>query len=133
MATETEPVLDLNTALNVRRNVRIDGVNYPLRSIDEFSIRDYQRQGEQFGRIGQLSRVAKLSRGQEKEQKRIVDELLRAVLIAPTTVHKRLMVGQKMAILAVFSQLLSGATDSLPGAAQAARRILKTRNRSGRR
>lgn len=104
MAAKPEPVLTLSTAID-RKVVRIDRVDYQLRSADEMpymAIRGYART---FRDAAPLLSTRNRTAKQERELEKVMKPLVRAILIAPDAVHNKLSHDHRMAIVEVFSVL----------------------------
>lgn len=104
-----DPVLTLITTVVERKVVRIDGKNWPLRHSDELSLLALRGHANTFLAIAPLlalkSAATAMSEAQERELDRLLKHLVRAILIAPQSVHDKLSHDHRMAIVEVFSLL----------------------------
>jgi hypothetical protein len=99
------PVLNLDTIAD-RPLIAIDGIAYPLRATDEFSIVEYRTHVVQAQRFSVLLNQAELSPAEEVELSFLLDTYARRVLSAPGEVHAKLSDTQRLAIVGTFAQLL---------------------------
>lgn len=98
------PILDLGT-LASRPTVRIDGKSYEMRTSDEFTYLVYRQYQRQFQRLGVLLKKKRASQAEEKEQVRLLEDVVRKILLAPDAVHARLRDTHRLEIVkAFFSQ-----------------------------
>ncbi len=100
------PTLNLQTIVD-RPTVAVDGVAYPLRATDEFSILEYQRHLVDAVRLPELLRCGDaLTDDDATELRSLLDRYCRRVLTAPVDVHAKLSDVQRLKIVSVFQQLL---------------------------
>lgn len=103
MATP-EPVLTLSTVVD-RKIVRVDGVNYELRSSDEMPYLAIRGHARTFRDAAPLLSMPRRNATQERALKKVMKPLVKAILIAPDSVHNKLSHDHRMAIVEVFSLL----------------------------
>lgn len=114
-----EPVLSLDTLVE-RATVAIDGKPHELRNGAELSILDYHRIGRQGAAVEKmLAQGADLSDAQVSELTRLLDAMLRVVLLAPAEVMDRLSDGQKLQVVQAFSDLQRATARPAGGTADA--------------
>jgi len=109
------PTLNLQTLVD-RPTVAIDGVAYPLRATDEFSILEFERHLADAQRLPVLTRRGlELSDEEALELCALLDRYCRRVLTAPAEVQARLSDVQRLQVVSVFLRLL-GSPRPTPGA-----------------
>jgi len=101
----TTSFLDLDTLAN-RPIVKIDGVAYPLRATEDFSILEWHRHGKEVTRFAELMNQADLTDAEGQELSILLASYCQRVLNAPADVHAKLTDGHRLRIVTVFSQLL---------------------------
>jgi len=115
MATP-DRVLDITTD-RTRPTVRIDHVEYLLRTSNDLTLDTYKTLERIGPRIGALLLLDALTPPQGQELSQLLDQACRIALVAPTTVHDRLGDVHRASVFQVFTQLL---TPSLVRALRAA-------------
>lgn len=101
-----EPVLDLATLIE-RPTVRIDGEDYGMLSPEEISIVDHQRFAAAGRRLDELMHKQSLSEREEKELRRLVEDLAERILVeVPAKVRARMSEAQQLDVVEVFTGLL---------------------------
>jgi len=112
MAQNQQPAnLDLGS-LKDRPTVTIDGKKYEMRTSNEFAYLVYRSHQRRFDRLGALMRKRRVSKTEEQEQTRLLDDFVRQLLIAPNSVHTQLRDSHRMEIVQFFSKLLPTRTVS---------------------
>lgn len=111
-------LLNLDT-LTDRPTVIVDGVAYPLRAVDGFSILEFKRHMKAAPRIGELLDREDLTEDEGAELSRLLDASARRVLAAPADVHDKLNDMQRLQVYSVFLSLPGShrPTVTMPGAA----------------
>lgn len=115
MATPA-PVLDLTTD-RTRPMVRIDHVDYPLRTSNDLTLDAYKTLERIAPRIGALLLLETLTAEQGSELSQLLDQACRLGLVAPESVHDTLGDVHRLSLFQVFTELL---TPSLVRAARVA-------------
>lgn len=116
--TQTTPILTLETITELP-SVAIDGMHYPLLTIEAIPISAWDRL-ERMGRcFDQLYNKKGRSDQEDKELDQLADALCREVLKAPPEVHDRLKPGQKILVVMTF-QMLPGSQAALRAAGSSA-------------
>lgn len=108
------PVLDLNT-LTERPLVAIDGLTYPLRAVEDFSILEHQTHVGQVQRFAALMNIPALTATEETELAALLKSYCQRVLAAPPEVHAKLSDVQRLQVVMTFVRLL-GLPGRIPGA-----------------
>lgn len=100
-----EPLVSLNTFLE-RKVVAIDGQPYELLNPEELSVLDYNRVGRKSLRLHELlQRDDELTAEEVAEEKKLLDFVVRAILVAPDAVHARLTDTHRLVLMNLFSKL----------------------------
>lgn len=97
----SQPVLDLDTLAD-RPTVRINGKDYRLWSVDLLPPLDNHKVRKLLKRNEVLARQDDLTKAEEKELEKILDEICRIVLDAPEAVQKKLTAKQRAEIIQAF-------------------------------
>jgi hypothetical protein len=105
MAETTAPVLDL-TSTTVRPTVRIDKVDYELRTADDLSVLGYRRLMRDAPQVAAMLQNLDPTEDEERTLSTALDSLCRRALDAPSDVHDKLNETQRLRIFSVFTHLL---------------------------
>lgn len=97
----TDPILDLDT-LTDRRTITINKKSFKLRSLDEFSFLYGRQLGKRYQRLGALLSAEKLTKKDEGERDRLLDDFCRLILVAPDQVHQALEAHHRARIVNAF-------------------------------
>lgn len=101
----------LDLTVEDRPFVKINGKPYEVRTPGEFSYLAYRKHTKDFQRMGQLLMQKRaLTKKEEAEHDRLLDDMARMILLAPDSVHQKLRPEHRLAIVQAFSQLLPKAT-----------------------
>lgn len=109
-----DALLNLDTLVE-RKIVKVDGKPYELRTPGELSLLEFHR----IGKLGEtleplFAQEDSLTLDQVGTLATALDELCRAVFIAPPEVHAALREGHKLQIVNVFIELQRGAKVTAP-------------------
>jgi len=102
-----EPLLTLDTLVE-RRTIKINGVAYPLKTVEEVPLLEYHRLAIKEGEIKELFGKKDLTLDELGTLASGIDDVCRSVLVAPDEVHRALHEAHKMQIIQVFTQLQRG-------------------------
>lgn len=94
------PILDI--AIAKRPTILIDRKPFEMRTSNEFTWIVYTEFQRKFQRLGQLLTKRKKTAAEWKEQARLQDDFVRAILIAPDPVHARLGDMDRLEIIKAF-------------------------------
>lgn len=114
MATATA-ALDFKT-VNDTQFIRIDGRAYDIRHPDALSLAQYKRVEHDAPKLFALMDMKEPTPADEAEMSRLLDRLVRVALDAPDEVQEKLRDAQRIAIVAVFTQLRSQTIPQTRGA-----------------
>jgi len=103
-AARAAPLLDLH-ALTVRPIVRIQDVDYDMRTPDEVSVLEQHRLVTLGQRVEALEALSDPSDADQAEYERSLTSICQRVLLAPPEVIERLTIPQRAAVALSFSRL----------------------------
>lgn len=106
MAPTPDPILDLTTERD-RPTVRIDAVDYLLRTFNDLTLNAYKTLERLTARIPLLLLLDTYTADQEQELSGLLDQVCRLVLVAPAAVHDQLGDVHRLRVFHVFTQRLT--------------------------
>ena len=102
----TSPALDLFTDTE-RLTVRIDGIDYPLRTSNDLTLDSYKTLERIGPRIGVLFLQQSYSKADLREMSALLDTVTQIAIVAPEEVLRRLGDANRTMIAKVFFELLA--------------------------
>lgn len=99
------PLLDLTVALD-RPCVRVNGVNYQIRTATDLTIGEYQHLSFVAPQLSALLAKKDASKEEDAERSRMLDDLCRLAVNAPDEVHDSLGDVNRMKVFSTFTSLL---------------------------
>jgi len=112
-------ILNLDT-LTERHTVTVDGVPHDILNPGQLSILDTHNAQKWAARVREISKdLENISDEAVQEMGQHLDRFCRLVMLAPPEVHDRLTDNQRLAVMAVFTELQRGMLPAPAGASDA--------------